>query len=196
MRYPGQTYDSETGLFYNWNRYYDPGTGRYITGDPMGLAGGLNTYAYVLDNPLGWSDPNGEDLRLLCRAGILAGCLLGGSRNGMEHHWHMRPVWPPVIDVKPQPDQPSGPDQEDGGNTSGGSSGGSGNSGGCSDGADNGGNSGGGSGGGGNSNSSMCHGPGCMEHEYLGTVQENGLLYDLYLTCGGSLTYVLILGAM
>ncbi len=87
-----------------------------------------------------------------------------------------------VAGSRPRP--PSGPDQEDGGNTSGGSSGGSGNSGGGSDGADNGGNSGGGSGGGGNSNSSMCHGPGCMEHEYLGTVQENGLLYDLYLTCG------------
>ena len=82
-----------------------------------------------------------------------------------------------VAGSRPRP--PSGPDQEDGGNTSGGSSGGSGNSGGGSDGADNGGNSWGGSGGGGNSNSSMCHGPGCMEHEYLGTAQENGLLYRL-----------------
>ena len=36
LRYPGQTYDSETGLFYNWNRYYDPGTGRYVSSDPMG----------------------------------------------------------------------------------------------------------------------------------------------------------------
>ena len=39
LRYPGQTYDSETGLFYNRARYYDPGTGRYVSSDPMGLWG-------------------------------------------------------------------------------------------------------------------------------------------------------------
>ena len=59
LRYPGQYYDQETGFFYNGARYYDPGTGRYVTSDPVGLMGGVNTYAYGMDNPLYYADPSG-----------------------------------------------------------------------------------------------------------------------------------------
>ena len=59
LRYPGQYYDAETNLHYNWNRYYDPKTGRYWTSDPIGLWGGVNEYTYVGGNPLTTIDPLG-----------------------------------------------------------------------------------------------------------------------------------------
>ena len=59
LRFPGQYFDAETGLHYNWNRYYDPATGRYISPDPIGLDGGLNLYAYVGNDPVNLVDPEG-----------------------------------------------------------------------------------------------------------------------------------------
>jgi RHS repeat-associated protein len=65
LRFPGQYYDAETGLNYNMARDFDPLTGRYIESDPIGLAGGVNTYAYAYASPLQWSDPSGLDPRQL-----------------------------------------------------------------------------------------------------------------------------------
>jgi RHS repeat-associated protein len=59
LRFQGQYYDEETGLHYNLNRYYDPFTGRYITQDPLGILGGLNSYQYVNGDPINWIDPLG-----------------------------------------------------------------------------------------------------------------------------------------
>ena len=50
---------AETGLNQNWNRDYDPLTGRYIESDPIGLQGGINTYGYVGSSPLRYVDPYG-----------------------------------------------------------------------------------------------------------------------------------------
>ncbi|WP_176203180.1 RHS repeat-associated core domain-containing protein, partial [Salmonella enterica] len=60
IRLPGQQYDEESGLYYNRHRYYNPGQGRYITQDPIGLDGGWNPYMYPL-NPVQGIDPLGLD---------------------------------------------------------------------------------------------------------------------------------------
>jgi RHS repeat-associated protein len=59
LRFPGQYYDSESGLHYNYFRDYEPATGRYVQSDPMGLRGGLNTYTYALNRPTQLVDSTG-----------------------------------------------------------------------------------------------------------------------------------------
>ncbi len=59
VRLPGQYFDHETGHHYNIYRSYDPATGRYLTSDPLGVAAGFNTYAYVKNDPLNRIDPLG-----------------------------------------------------------------------------------------------------------------------------------------
>lgn len=68
FRLPGQYYDAETGLHYNYQRDYNPRSGRYLTGDPLGFGGGsLNLYAYCGGDPVNWIGPTGE------MAGVLTG---------------------------------------------------------------------------------------------------------------------------
>jgi RHS repeat-associated protein len=71
LRFQGQYFDAESGLHYNRHRYYHPDTGRYLTPDPVKLAGGLNAYRYT-PNPTGWVDPLG--LSGNCPGGNKPGC--------------------------------------------------------------------------------------------------------------------------
>jgi RHS repeat-associated protein len=77
LRLPGQRYDAETGLHYNYFRDYDPSIGRYGESDPIGLRGGLNTYVYVAGRPL-----NFADLRGLCKCRDASVLNFMGSAHG------------------------------------------------------------------------------------------------------------------
>ena len=59
LRFPGQYEDAETGLHYNWFRYYQTDIGRYLIPDPIGFYGGVNIFVYVSSNPMNIIDPFG-----------------------------------------------------------------------------------------------------------------------------------------
>ena len=68
LRLPGQRYDAETGLHYNYFRDYDPSIGRYAESDPIGLRGrSLNTYLYVNGNALKYVDTQGLEAEVCIR---------------------------------------------------------------------------------------------------------------------------------
>ena len=88
LRFPGQYFDDETGMHYNYFRDYDPAIGRYIESDPIGLIGGLNQFSYVHSSPTNLRDPFGlkvpDDLVVGCQG---VGCRANNipSRVFREH---------------------------------------------------------------------------------------------------------------
>ncbi|WP_257385290.1 RHS repeat-associated core domain-containing protein [Tahibacter caeni] len=87
LRFQGQYFDAETGLHYNRYRYYDPDCGRFVSQDPVGLAGGMNPYLYA-PNPTQWIDPSG-----LCSSTLDRN--LGGTVGDGKQAHHLIPeeIW-------------------------------------------------------------------------------------------------------
>ena len=77
----GRCHDKETGSSYNYFRDYDPTTGRYLTSDPIGLRGGLNTFTYALSNPLRYVDPFGLDVAVTLYPGAVGAGHVGIGVN-------------------------------------------------------------------------------------------------------------------
>ena len=125
LRFPGQYYDAETGLHYNYHRYYDPSTGRYLQPDPIGMEGGPNPYSYARGNPIAFSDrlgllPNPAEAACLggpnpvCIGGVIAdvctwltaaattGILIGMSEDAAERQREYREM-KDLCDTPPPP---------------------------------------------------------------------------------------------
>ncbi|MWK54775.1 RHS repeat protein [Pseudomonas otitidis] len=118
LRFPGQVADAHSGLYYNYFRDYDPETGRYVESDPIGLRGGLNTYGYVMGNPLRYIDPTGESIAiveaLVVGAVIVGGVMIinslgnpagqdsqGGDNYGVIPDWHNPDYTGPIAPEAP-----------------------------------------------------------------------------------------------
>ena len=83
LRFPGQYSDMESGWYYNFHRYYKLEIGRYITSDPAGLEGNINSYEYALNNPIRFYDPYGLEPNSGCVATCTAvGASIGGALGG------------------------------------------------------------------------------------------------------------------
>ena len=100
MRFPGQYYDGETGLHYNYFRDYEAATGRYVQSDPIGLEGGVNTFEYVRSNPARYVD----------RAGLFVCVTTEDCACNKDPLNCPKPIPEPPPNPRPAPFLPPGPD--------------------------------------------------------------------------------------
>jgi RHS repeat-associated protein len=87
-RFPGQWFQSESGLHQNWMRDYDPTTGRYLQADPLGLVDGASVYGYVKQSPMRFMDPTGQ----FFVPGAVFGAIIGGYSA-----YNNNPCWQSVV---------------------------------------------------------------------------------------------------
>ena len=109
FQYTGRELDSETGLNYNRARYYNPATGRFISEDPLGFAGGApNFYAYVGNNPINFNDPIGLTDCVVTPLGTVC-TNWGPGWNEMDPHGPQPPPPPSALTPNPPPPPPPPP---------------------------------------------------------------------------------------
>jgi RHS repeat-associated protein len=119
LRFPGQYFDSESRLSYNYFRSYQAERGGYTQSDPIGLAGGLNRFGYVGGNPLGFSDPMGLQMFAPTPWGPMLMPIPptpGGQSHAPVPGWDPADgpapapgtgtiIWPPGFSPNPEPNQ-------------------------------------------------------------------------------------------
>jgi RHS repeat-associated protein len=106
LRYTGREIDSETGLSFNRARYFDPGAGRFLSEDPIGIIGsGSNFYAYVGNDPINQIDPLG-----------LTNCVVTATMGVVCSDWNTNWSWmepkgpqPPPLPPELMPNPPKPP---------------------------------------------------------------------------------------
>jgi len=89
VRFSGRELDSETGLYYNRARYYDPQLGRFLSEDPAGLAAGVNPYRYAGNDPVNSHDPSGLDCKQILQdpKAMSAPPVLASGGKGGDPYW-------------------------------------------------------------------------------------------------------------
>ena len=114
LRYTGREFDSETGLLFQRARYFDPGAGRFLSGDPIGFWGGLNLYAYSRNNPVALTDPLGHQgcsaAQLVQSPNACAGPQgPDAPYEGPDGLWYNVPEWHPSASASADLTPPPGP---------------------------------------------------------------------------------------
>jgi RHS repeat-associated protein len=104
LRYAAREWDATAGLYQVRARWYDPQTGRFVSEDPIGLAGGVNTYAYALNSPVNYTDPSGRRSTATSRELSASGRSAGNGTSGGCRACVLRPcqgfVSPGVIRIE------------------------------------------------------------------------------------------------